>query len=88
MKYSKDEDKLLLISYGSFFGGAVDIEFIKENESSCKCKISGGNGYPVDSEFMLSMDELKRLDPVIKKFADGMMIIRIQMIYWMASTGK
>ena len=67
MKYSKDEDKLLLISYGSFFGGAVQIEFIKVNESSCKCKIWGGNGYPVDSEFMISMVELKRLDPVINK---------------------
>ena len=58
---------MLLISYGSFFGGAVDIEFIKENESICKCIIVGANGYSVDSEFLVSMTDLKRLDPTIKK---------------------
>ncbi len=67
MKYSKDEDILLIISYGAFFGGDVDIEFIKVNESFCKCKIVGGNGYSVDSEFLVSRNDLNRLVPTMKK---------------------
>ncbi len=67
MKFSKDEDKMLLISYGSFFGGAVNIEFIKVDETFCKCIIVGSNGYPVDSEFMVSRTDLNRLDQTIKK---------------------
>lgn len=60
-------ENIFSLSYGSYFGGSCAISIVRNNETEDLCAITGGNGYPEETEFPVEKDSIYTLNETLEK---------------------